>query len=156
MGRGCRSGHPGVRNEVVKDLAVALRQTAARIRAGETYRWTHQGSCNCGHLAQTLTQRTRAEIHAAAVQKAGDWREHTIDYCPTSGLPIDHILGEMLDAGLTLSDIEHLERLSDRKVLETLPVGERHLDFRERDDVVRYMEAWADLLAPPAPFDRAA
>lgn len=142
----------------MKDLAVALRQTAARIRAGETYRWTHQGSCNCGHLAQTLTDRSREEIHAAAVQKAGDWREHTIDYCPTSGLPIDHILGEMLDAGLTLGDIEHLERLSDRRVLETLPPEARHLDYRRSEDVVRYMEAWADRLAPqaPAPVDRAA
>ena len=127
-------------------LIQSLRKTAARLRAGETYRWAHQGACNCGHLAQTLTKRSREEIHRAALEKAGDWREHAVEYCATSGLPIDHILTEMLNVGLSLDDIEHLERLSDPRVLAQLPPGERALDFRAREDVVRYMEAWADLL----------
>lgn len=139
-------------------LIEALRTTAARLQTGERYRWTHQGACNCGHLAQTLTQKSRQEIHQAALQKAGDWREHAIEYCATSGLPIDHILGEMLDAGLTLGDIEHLERLSDPRVLRALPPEERTLDYRRREDVVRYMEAWATLLEAkqPEPERRAA
>ncbi len=140
-------------------LIEALRSTALRLRAGETYRWAHQGACNCGHLAQTLTKRSREEIHRAALQKAGDWREHAVEYCATSGLPIDHILSEMLAVGLTLEEIEHLERLSDPRVLARLPAAERHLDFRDREDVIRYMEAWAALLEAqlearlPAPAD---
>lgn len=136
-------------------LIESLRRTAARLRdEAPYYRWTHQGACNCGHLVQTLTKKSRREIHEAALQKAGDWREHAIEYCPTSGYPIDHIIGEMLAVGMTLDEIEHLERLSDPRVLRRLPAGERGLDFRRREDAIRYMEAWADLLEerqpPPA------
>ncbi|MGF1467129.1 MAG: hypothetical protein ACFCGT_13460 [Sandaracinaceae bacterium] len=131
-------------------LVRALRRTALTLRSGSPYRWTHQGACNCGHLVQTLTRRTPAEIHRAAITRAGDWGQHAIDYCPTSGLPVDEMLGELLEAGLALSDVGHLERLSDPRVLRTLPAGERHLDFRRRDDVVRYLEAWAGLLEAEA------
>ncbi len=41
------------------DLIEALRRTAARLATGAEYRWTHMGSCNCGHLAQTVTELCR-------------------------------------------------------------------------------------------------
>ncbi|MCZ7679000.1 MAG: hypothetical protein M5U28_09700 [Sandaracinaceae bacterium] len=129
-----------------RTLIAALRATAARLAAGSRYQWTHQGACNCGHLAQTLTRRSREELHRLAVQRAGDWGEHAVDYCPASGHPIDAVLGEMLDAGLELADVGHLERLSDVAVLRRFPLGERALDHRRREDVVRYLEAWAELL----------
>lgn len=127
-----------------RTLIAALRVTAARLSGQSVYRWTHMGACNCGHLAQTLTHRTREEIHRLALEKAGDWGEHAVDYCPSSGYPIDHVIARMLDAGLALRDIERLERLSDPKVLRRLPV--QHLDHRRRDHTVRYLLAWADLL----------
>lgn len=129
-----------------RTLIAALRATAARLAAGSRYRWAHQGACNCGHLAQTITRRTREELHRIAVQKAGDWGEHAVDYCPTSGYPIDAVLTEMLDAGLELADVAHLERLSDPAILGRLPREERPLDYRRRDHVVRYLDAWSDLL----------
>ncbi|HJL18003.1 MAG TPA: hypothetical protein RMH99_20220 [Sandaracinaceae bacterium LLY-WYZ-13_1] len=129
-----------------RTLIDALRATAARLRDGSRYRWTHMGACNCGHLAQTITRRSREEIHRLAVQKAGDWGQHAVEYCATSGYPIDHVMTEMLDVGLELADVEHLEKLSDPRVLRRLPVGERELSFRRREDVVRYMDEWADLL----------
>lgn len=128
-------------------LIDALRSTAARLRAGAPYRWTHQGACNCGHLAQTVTRLSKAEIHRIALEKAGDWAAHAIDYCPGSGYPIDHVISSMLALGLTTEEIAHLERLSDPKVLARVPGGSRELDFRARDDVVLYMETWADLLS---------
>jgi hypothetical protein len=129
-----------------RTLIDALRTTAARIRAGSRYQWAHQGACNCGHLAQTITRRSQEEIHRVALEKAGDWGQHAVDYCPTSGLPLDAILTEMLDAGLELADIANLERLSDPAILRRFPLGERTLDHRRREDVVRYMDAWADML----------
>lgn len=102
--------------------------------------------CNCGHLAQTVTQLTRAELHAMALEKKGDWAEHAREYCPDSGYPIDHVIESMLGLGLTTSDIVHLERVSDPRVLRRLEDARRHLDKRDRDDVVRYLEAWAGLL----------
>ncbi|MFO0745999.1 MAG: hypothetical protein U1F43_10035 [Myxococcota bacterium] len=127
-------------------LADALRVTAHRLAADATpYRWTHQGRCNCGHLAQTLTSRDAPSIHAAGLEVDGDWSEHARGFCPTSGLAIDAILATMFDAGVTPDELVHLERLSDPRVLRRLGVSV--LDYRERGDVVRYLEAWAALVA---------
>ncbi|MEC8024417.1 MAG: hypothetical protein VX223_10820, partial [Myxococcota bacterium] len=127
-------------------LAAALRETATRLDDGAYYQWTNQGACNCGHLAQTLTTKSRAEIHSMALEKAGDWSEHVVDYCATSRYPIDHIITTMLDAGLTRRDLSDLERLRSNVVRVRLPEGRRALDYRRRDDVVLYMRTWADLL----------
>lgn len=128
------------------ELISALFETAERLNAGVDYSWSHQGRCNCGHLAQTITRRTPAEIHRMALQKAGDWEHHIVEYCPHSGFPVDQIIDEMLAVGFTLDDIAHLERLSDPQVLRTLPADLRNLDFRQRKDVVLYLRTWAKML----------
>jgi hypothetical protein len=61
----------------------ALRDTAQRLATQAPYQWGHMGSCNCGHLAQTITNLTKGEIHARAMQRYGDWERQLIDYCPT-------------------------------------------------------------------------
>ena len=127
-------------------LITQLRKTAARLRTTEAYRWTHQGRCNCGHLAQHLTRKSAAELRRLSQGKAGEWADQAMEHCPTSNVPMDHILSKLLETGLEPEDIGHLERLSDKRVLRRLPLGERHLDFRARHDVVRYLRAWADLL----------
>lgn len=130
-----------------KELIQALRETADRIAGGERYQWSHMGSCNCGHLAQSLTQFTHAEIHASALGRSGDWSEQVIDYCPTSGYTIDSIIDAMLAVGMNTDDIRHLEKLSDQNVLRRFPVGERHLRHNFRDDVVKYIREWAQMLS---------
>ena len=128
-------------------LIEALRQTATRLESGADYRWTHMGSCNCGHLAQTVTQLSPQEIHRRALARAGDWTDQAREYCPTSGYPLDHVLEALLELGLDLSDLEHLERLSDARVLRRLPAEERRrFDRRQRAHVVLYLRAWADQL----------
>lgn len=54
---------------VQPDLIAILRATANRVESGAEYRWAHMGSCNCGHLAQALTNSSRAEIHRRAQQQ---------------------------------------------------------------------------------------
>lgn len=129
-----------------RELLRALEATIERLRGGADYQWGHMGMCNCGHLAQALTSRSRGEIHQAALRRAGDWGQQAIDYCPTSGLPIDHIISRMLEAGMTLEDIEHLERLNDPEVLARLPRERRWLERNSRDDLLFYMEHWRQLL----------
>jgi hypothetical protein len=128
------------------ELIAALRETALRLRDGADYRWTHQGACNCGHLAQTITRLSKAEIHAMAVEKEGIWEDHVIAHCSYSGYPIDHIIDKMLEIGLSYDDIRHLEKLSSPVVLRRLSDGRTYLDYRQREDVVTYMELFADLL----------
>lgn len=123
-----------------------LQATANRLAAGNKYTWTHMGRCNCGHLAQTVTALPPGEIHALALEKRGDWRDHAIEYCPDSGYPIDHIITQLLELGLSTDELAHLERLSDPRVLARLPPERRHLQHKRREDVVLYLRTWAAAL----------
>ncbi|MEY3210727.1 MAG: hypothetical protein RIT28_1208 [Pseudomonadota bacterium] len=135
-------------------LIDALLRTAARLETGVSYQWGHQGACNCGHLAQTITQLSPAQIHAAAVRRAvEDWAEQAREYCPGSGLPMDYILSRIMALGVTAQDIAQLERLSDPRVLQRL--GRNDLRHNQRDDAIAYMRAWAALLAEDAAPRRA-
>lgn len=124
----------------------ALRETASRLTRGASYQWGHMGSCNCGHLAQTITKYSKGKIHGAAMWRYGDWREQLRDYCPHSGLPLDEVIDQMLDYGITRAELAHLESLSDSAILCALPENRRHLRHNQRDDVVLYLHTWADLL----------
>lgn len=128
-------------------LLDALRRTARKLETGVPYQWGHMGSCNCGNLAQELTQLTKGEIHAFALQGRGDWREQVEEFCPTSKLPMDLLIADLLNYGLTTTDLQHLERLSDPKVRQQIPFERRNaLEHNRRDDVVLYLKTWADLL----------
>ncbi|MEM6572570.1 MAG: hypothetical protein AAF957_29415 [Planctomycetota bacterium] len=136
------------------ELIDALRTTAARLREGSPFAWGHMGSCICGHLAQTITELSPAEIHRRAMERHGDWSQQSVDHCPTSGLAIDHVLDEMLALGMHIGDVRHLENLSDPRVLARVPA--RWLRRQDSTHAVQYMEAWAELLedelnARPAP-----
>jgi len=127
-------------------LIQAIRRTAEKLKKGNDYMWGHMGSCNCGNLAQEITQLTRADIHAYAMRGHGDWSDQINDFCPTSGMPMDLLISEMLSAGLDREDLVHLERLSDQEVLCKLPLTERNLRHNHRDDVVKYLTTWASAL----------
>ena len=127
-------------------LSEHLRRTIARLADGAPYQWTHQGRCNLGHLLQTVTGKEGAEIHRIALGSEGDWREHTDAYCPNSGLPIDELIGSVLQFGVKLDDLSDFERLASPRVLRWLPANKRNLDYRLRDDVILYLSTWADLV----------
>ena len=63
-------------------LMEALKKTIQRLREDKsTYQWGHLGSCNCGHLAQTVTHLSKDEIHELAIRSLGeDWSEKALDY----------------------------------------------------------------------------
>jgi hypothetical protein len=134
------------------ELISALRRTIERLAVADDYAWGHMGRCNCGHLAQSITGLTGAEIHDSALVREGDWEEQANRYCPSSGLLIDSVLAAMFDLGLTGDDVRHLERLSDPRVLRR--AGVAHLRFNRRHDALRYLRAWAELLEEQlAPVD---
>jgi len=127
-------------------LVDALRSTAARLAANASYAWGHLGMCNCGHLVQTLCAIPPARIHRIALERTGDWEQLANDYCPTSGHAIDDVITELLQAGLTIDDIGHLEKLDDPRVLAALPGGHRWLRRNDRAGLVAYLRTWAGLL----------
>ena len=134
-------------SRVSLSLIQALRDTAHRLATEAPYQWGHMGSCNCGHLAQTITRLTKAEIHTQALQRYGDWERQLVDYCPTSGLPFDQTIDEMLAIGFSREDLTNLEKLGDPTVRHAIPFERRNaLRHNQRDDVVLYLRTWADVL----------
>ncbi|HKS21658.1 MAG TPA: hypothetical protein VJZ76_02580 [Thermoanaerobaculia bacterium] len=128
----------------MRDLLAALDRTIARLSGDTAYSWGHMGMCNCGHLAQSITGLTQAEIHASALEREGDWEAQANRYCPSSGLLIDTVLAAMFALGLTRDDIRHLEKLSDPNVLRG--AGRTYLRRNQRDDVLVYLKAWREVL----------
>ena len=128
------------------ELVNALKETANRLRQGAHYSWGHHGACNCGNLAQVVTNFTQGEIIRFAHQAIGEWTELAQEFCPVTKAPIDLVISKLLKIGLTTTDIHHIEYLSDREVLSHLPGGFRWLERNRREDVIAYFEAFADLL----------
>ena len=126
----------------------ALRKTANQLQNGSRYEWGHMGSCNCGNLAQTVTTFSRAEIQKYALEKRGDWNEQLIDYCPTSGFPMDLIIEKMIDFGFSKQDLRHLEWLSDTEIVAEVLKDNNisHLSRNSKSDTILYMKTWANLL----------
>lgn len=125
------------------DLILGIRKTIQKLKNGAPYQWGHMGACNCGNLAQEITNLTKGEIHTYAMQRHGDWNEQLIDYCPTSGYPMDLMVGKMLETGLTLDDLMHLERLSDPEILQRIPAERRQkMSKNSKSDVILYFEVW--------------
>jgi hypothetical protein len=58
-----------------------------------------------------------------------------------------------MEAGLTPTDIHHLEYLTDRTILERLPGGFRWLERNRREDVIVYMETFANWMEEQMPPD---
>jgi len=127
------------------ELIEALRKTARNLKKGKQYEWGHMGRCNCGNLAQVVTSLDANRIHREAMQTSGDWSEHLNDYCPTSGLPFDDIISDLIAFGFDRQDLINLERLADRHILQNIP-KERSLNHNNPNDVIMYLKSWADIL----------
>ncbi len=127
-------------------LIEALRETATRLKQGAPYAWGNHGSCNCGNLLQVVTQLKQEEILAYAHTGIGEWTELAEDYCPLTNAPVNLLLFKLQQLGLTPTDIHNLEYLEDRAVLESLDGGFRWLKRNQREDVIAYFEAYANLL----------
>jgi hypothetical protein len=125
-------------------LIDALRKAATQLSNNKPYEWGHMGNCNCGHLAQVLLNVSKAEIHRHAMERTGDWSEQLNDYCPTSGLEMDKLIFGLLEKGLSTTDLQQLEYLSDPAVLERLGFSSLRHNYREH--VINYMRTWADML----------
>jgi hypothetical protein len=81
------------------------------------------------------------------MQGRGDWREQVEEFCPTSGLNIDLLIADLLNRGLTVTDLRDLEWLSDQKILNRIPLERRNkMRHNVREDVVLYMTEWARML----------
>jgi hypothetical protein len=128
------------------ELIEALRETARRLRTGVHYAWGHHGACNCGNLSQVITQLSEGEILRYAHTASGEWTELAEEYCSAANAPVNLVLSKLEEAGLTPTDIHHIEYLTDKEVLQQLPGGFRWLKRNVREDVIVYFETFANIL----------
>jgi hypothetical protein len=128
-------------------LIEKLREAASNIESGARYNWANPARCNCGHLAQCMTQLSSESIFKSAqAQQLDEWSEFANEYCPSSGAPMDDIMDLMFEAGLGLKDIHQLEYLSNKAVLKAIPGGPRYLEKGRKEHVALYMRTWAALM----------
>lgn len=124
-----------------------LNKAADLLELGTNYQWGHMGSCNCGHLAQAVTQLSKEEIHRIAMQGSGDWTDQINSYCENTGLPLDLIISELTQSGFSVEDLINLERLRDTEILNEIPIETRkELKYNQKADVIIYLRAWAALI----------
>jgi hypothetical protein len=136
-----------------RELVDALRATALRLQNGAHYAWGHHGSCNCGHLLQVLTRLDEKEIITYAHTAPGEWTELAAEFCGITQAPVSLLVKKLMEAGLTPTDIHHLEYPNDRTILERLPAGFRWLERNRREDVIVYMETFANWMEEQMPPD---
>jgi hypothetical protein len=129
------------------ELIFALQKTVDKLKNGAAYEWGHMGSCNCGNLAQELIFMTKDEIHRHAMTRSGDWNDQLLEYCPSSGYPMDLMIAKLLEKGLRIEDLRHLEKLSDPAILSQIPF-ERRIQMKKnsREDVILYLEKWTEIM----------
>ncbi len=127
-------------------LIGALRQAARNLEKGAPYAWGNHGACNCGHLLQVVTHLSRQEILRFAHTGLGEWTELAEEYCAVSSAPAYMLVAKLEAIGLTPTDINCLEYLKDRSVLQALPGGFRWLQKNKREDVVLYFRTLANQL----------
>lgn len=127
-------------------LIAALRNAAAQLKQGAHYAWGHHGACNCGNLLQVITKLSKEEILTYAHTSPGEWTELAEESCQITHTPAGLLIQQLEQAGLTTTDIHHIEYLTDRAILEQLEGGFRWLKRNERADVIAYFEAFAQLL----------
>ncbi|GAA5023252.1 hypothetical protein GCM10011506_05970 [Marivirga lumbricoides] len=127
-------------------LIKAIKVAAEKIKSGTDYQWGHMGGCNCGHLAQELTNYSKREIHEYAMRKSGDWTDQVQDYCSTSQMPMDEIISSMMESGLERKDMIELERLGNHDVRVYMGEHGKSLSHNKKEDVVAYMLSWAEML----------
>jgi hypothetical protein len=129
------------------ELIEAIRKTVNKLKKGYPYQWGHMGACNCGNLAQELIHLSKEEIHRYAMEKSGDWNDQLLEYCPESGFPMDLMITKLIEKGLKISEPRQLEKLSDPKILNIIPLPKRNqMEKNNIHDVILYFETWLELL----------
>ena len=128
------------------ELINALRLTARNLTNGAYHSWGHHGACNCGNLVQSITKFTKEEILKYAHTGTGEWTELAQEYCSTTSAPLALVFSKLEEVGLTATDIQHVEYLSDKKILDKLAGGFRWLKHNNKQDAIAYFETFANLL----------
>lgn len=141
------------------------------------------GSLFCALTGKSAAE-LRAEVPDAIDGKGATWEELIGQHCPITGMPTQKLFRELFGYGLTQKDMINLEYLRDSKVIARIDLNESvreeiparrkwyqlrtpaptvlvknvrvKLDHENKEHVIAYMRAWADLLTEEGAMDVAA
>jgi len=141
------------------------------------------GSLFCALTGKSAAE-LRAEIPKRIDKdEIGSWENLIGQHCPITGLPTQKLFRELFSYGLTQVDMTNLEYLRDAKVIARMNLNESvreeiparrkwyqmrtaaptvlvknvrvKLDHENKEHVIAYMRAWADLLTEEGAMDSA-
>lgn len=95
------------------------------------YELTEQHSCNCGVVAQSILGKNKAELNSYWVEASNKltqfetdkkkidrtWQNAVKHLCPITGEPMADVFRKLFEAGLSKSDIVHLEYMDNKAIL---------------------------------------
>lgn len=142
------------------------------------------GSLFCALTGKSAAE-LQAEIpEAIGEDTSATWENLIGQHCPITGMPTQKLFRELFGYGLTQKDMMNLEYLSDPKVIERVNINESvqevipsrrkwyqlrtpkptvtiknvrvKLNHENKEHVIAYMRAWADLLTEGGAMDVAA
>ena len=140
-----RNSHTTNKDKTKRFLIDALRETSSRL-SDDTVEYQGVWDNVCGSPHPNPYRHEQFRDCGVYRLQLDEWSEHATDYCSKTGCKVDDIFLTIEQHGMTHEDIVKLENLSDRKVLDNLVGGFRHLERNNRSDVIDYMNSFADLL----------
>lgn len=150
-------------------LITSLRIAANALESGSfPYDWGKTNRCNCGVVACVLLSKSPSELEDAmdSLSHPKDirtWTKISGYHCPITGAPTVEIFKALHDAGMGANEMRELEYLSNPKVLKRCEFGRftettgmlwwkresthpEEPNHEEKEHVIQYLRAWADLL----------
>jgi hypothetical protein len=136
----CNCGHLA---QTVTGLTAREIQEGAMQREGD---WGEQAAAHPARGWNVPRPHPRPDYGARLALDEGAWEPENVGACSATGTPLDAVLDRLYELGLTPDDVRNLERLGDSVVRRRLGTNTEHFAHHERDNVVKYLRAWADLL----------
>lgn len=137
--------------QTITGLAPSTIEAAAKRHPGD---WGEQARTLCS--ARRGGPRLQLSLDPGSPRIDGALEPEEVDVCNVTGQTMTEILATLCAWGLEPVDIEALERLSDSAVRRRL--GTNTIDFPhgERQNVIAYLRAWAELLEEKLPISEQA
>lgn len=137
----------------------ALKATLVKLKDESVpYAWGDPAMCNCGLLVQSImnidskTLCDRLEIEVVKKQSVCIYSMNFDPkyLCPDTGIHMSRVIQSLLSTGFSKDDIQELEHLNNKEVLNRLGRTE-HDDYDDRENVIAYITAWIEILEEETP-----
>jgi hypothetical protein len=133
----CNCGHL---IQTVTGLDPSEIQSKAMMQEGD---WGKQAKAS---VHQSRVSPPQPDFGDRPALDEGAWEPENVGACQVSGASMDFVFYSLNRIGLSATDIKQLERLSDPEVRRRLGTENVYFPHHIRENVIRYVVEWADML----------